>query len=66
MSNIVAGSNNESGNKDGVGKDASFNNACGIAIDQKTGSLFVSDQGNHTIRKITPQGNFFILLFCCD
>jgi DNA-binding beta-propeller fold protein YncE len=29
----------------------------GIAIDQQTGNLFVSDEDNHEIRKITPKGN---------
>jgi hypothetical protein len=42
-----------------VGTNARFNFAYDIAIDQQTGSLFVSDIYNHTIRKITPQGKSF-------
>ena len=44
------------GRSDGVGSSASFNNPRGIAIDQQTGNIFVSDYSNHSIRKITPQG----------
>jgi sugar lactone lactonase YvrE len=44
------------GYKDGVGDKAQFTFPNGITIDQKTGTLFVSDYDNHTIRKITPQG----------
>ena len=39
----------------GIGLGASFEGPMGIAIDQ-TGNLFVADQGNHAIRKITPEG----------
>jgi NHL repeat len=69
MSSVAAGKNAESGNRDGVGTNARFHHASGIAIGQQTGSLFVSDWKNHNIRKITPQGksfHVFSLLFCCD
>jgi hypothetical protein len=59
MSSIFAGSKNESGNRDGAGVNARFNCAYDIAIDRQTGSLFVSDNWNHNIRKITPQGKLF-------
>jgi hypothetical protein len=55
---IFAG-NDEKGNEDGVGKRARFNFLSGIAIDQQTGDLFSSDERNHNIRKITPQGKFY-------
>ena len=39
----------------GYRTDARFNRPVGIAID-KVGNLFISDQNNHVIRKITPDG----------
>ena len=36
--------------------EASFCQPAGIAIDPGTGNLYVADKGNHTIRKVTPQG----------
>ena len=49
------------GSDDGTGAKASFDQPRWLAIEQDTGNLFVSDSGNGTIRKITPQGelNFF-------
>jgi DNA-binding beta-propeller fold protein YncE len=38
-----------------VGVLASFNQPNGIAVDQK-GNVYVADQLNHKIRKITPAG----------
>lgn len=55
-----AGSNdpigmNRDGNVDGTGTLAKFDTPFGIAIDG-SGNLYVTDQGNHRIRKITPAG----------
>ena len=50
-----AGMSGVSGSADGTGKSASFNSPSDVAIDA-AGNLYVSDSGNHTIRKITPAG----------
>ena len=42
------------GDEDGVGTRAAFFNPWGIAIDQSTGLVYVSDYGNHLIRVINP------------
>ena len=46
---------NVPGNADGIGMSAQLMNPSGIAID-KQGNLYVADQINHRIRKITPAG----------
>jgi sugar lactone lactonase YvrE len=51
----VAGTN-VAGFKDGQGGEAQFNVPDGIAADPY-GNLYVSEDGNHAIRKIDPQGN---------
>nr|ABK64062.1 conserved hypothetical protein [Janthinobacterium lividum] len=43
------------GSADGAGAVATFSSLNGLTID-KQGNLFVADEGNHTIRKITPAG----------
>ena len=50
----LAGSG-RSGFQNGTGAFASFNNPGGIAIDA-VGNLFVADQGNFSIRKVTQAG----------
>lgn len=51
----LAGLPGASGNADGTGSSARFNSPTAIAVDS-TGSLYVVDTNNHTIRKITPAG----------
>ena len=43
------------GSADGIGMSAQFMNPSGIAVD-KQNNLYVADQFNHRIRKITPAG----------
>ena len=57
-----AGSGRE-GNADGVAIEASFNCPNWLALDQKTGTLFVSDFDSHMIRKVTHQGEFISFIF---
>lgn len=44
------------GNKDGKGPGAKFSSPSGITID-RSGNLYVTDQVNNNIRKITPDGS---------
>jgi gliding motility-associated-like protein len=45
----------ESGFQDGIADAARFNSPSGIAIDL-SGNIYISDQNNHSIRKISPSG----------
>lgn len=46
----------EPGFRDGGGGEARFDTPCGIAID-RDGSLLVADTGNHSLRRVTLDGN---------
>ena len=50
---ILAGRPGEAGSTDGKGDSARFNGPCGLAVDS-VGNIYVTDNGNSTIRKITP------------
>ena len=52
----LAGSAGSAGSTNGNGAAARFNFPFGIAVDA-SGNVFVSDWGNHTIRKITSSGD---------
>ncbi len=51
----LAGLAHASGSTDGTGNAARFNNPWGLARDN-AGNLYVADQGNHTMRKVSPVG----------
>jgi hypothetical protein len=51
----LAGRVGETGHADGIGTNATFYAPHGIASD-KTGSVYVADFGNNTVRKIAPNG----------
>eukprot|EP00026_Physarum_polycephalum_P001370 Phypoly_transcript_01371.p1 GENE.Phypoly_transcript_01371~~Phypoly_transcript_01371.p1 ORF type:complete len:456 (+),score=62.54 Phypoly_transcript_01371:2043-3410(+) len=46
----------QTGYQDGTGTGALFNSPSDITVNQLSGDIYVSDLGNHNIRKITPQG----------
>ncbi len=52
---IFAGTPNMVGAVDGTGSVVRFYNPTGVALD-KAGNVYVADQYNHLIRKITPAG----------
>lgn len=51
----VAGTSGSVGTQDGAGTSARFNHPDGIALDT-SGNLYIADNGNATIRRITPAG----------
>jgi hypothetical protein len=55
VSTIVGDLEGNPGSADGTNHNAQFNGPNGIAVDQ-SGNLYVTDQYNDTIRKITPVG----------
>ena len=55
ITETIAGFSGDMGTNDGTGRQAMFNFPNGIAVD-RAHNLFVTDQGNHTIRKLTPAG----------
>jgi sugar lactone lactonase YvrE len=51
----IAGSPGMAGSADGTGAAAQFNDPTGIAVDT-SGNVYVADNGNDTVRMITPSG----------
>jgi sugar lactone lactonase YvrE len=51
----LAGLAGSPGSADGIGDVARFNNPTGVAVDTE-GNVYVADDGNNTIRKVTPTG----------
>jgi sugar lactone lactonase YvrE len=56
----LAGSAGQSGKLDGTNHAALFDKPEGIAVDA-AGNLYVADNSNHTIRKITPNGTNWVV-----
>lgn len=52
----LAGLANSAGAVDGIGAVARFQFPSGVAVDQ-SGSVYVADSGNHTIRKVLSDGS---------
>ena len=57
---VFAGSSGTSGDAEGAGTSARFHTPTDIAIDDD-GYLYVTDQGNHKIKRINPSGDVFTL-----
>lgn len=51
----LAGAQESSGSSDGSSRNARFSRPLGIAVDG-SGTVYVADSGNHSIRKISPDG----------
>lgn len=56
----LAGQAGVAGSADGTNRSATFNHPWGLARD-KAGNLYVADQGNHTMRKMTPTGTNWVV-----
>jgi sugar lactone lactonase YvrE len=56
----IAGQPGVSGASDGVGTNATFNGPSGVVADAN-GTLYVSDQWNYTIRRLTPMGTNWVV-----
>jgi DNA-binding beta-propeller fold protein YncE len=52
----LAGTPLTAGSADGVGVAARFNLPTGITVNSTTGTIYVADTNNHTVRAITPAG----------
>ena len=60
VTTTVAGFSGLLGTNDGPGTVAAFNSPNGLTVDAAT-NLFVTDQFNHTIRKLAPSGNGWVV-----
>ena len=60
------GAPDQLGCKDGLGTAANFDYPSGIAVDRRNGNMYVADNSNNIIRKITPQGSVATFAGACD
>jgi streptogramin lyase len=56
----MAGLATNSGSADGIGRTARFRYPTGVAVDSNT-NVYVADEGNSTIRKLTPSGTNWVV-----
>ena len=56
----LAGARGSPGTADGTNSDARFNYPSGLAVDS-VGNVFVADTSSHTIRKLTPVGDNWVV-----
>lgn len=55
---VLAGSGRQGYEEGDEGKKVTFNHPSGMAVNQKTGMIYVVDTNNHIIRRVSPQGIF--------
>jgi len=60
ITTTIAGQVGNYANTDGTNTGALFNGPVGMAIDE-SGNIFIADQNNNTIRKMTPQGTNWVV-----
>jgi hypothetical protein len=60
ITTTIAGFSGLTGTNDGSGAVAMFNSPNGIALDSAT-NLYITDQFNHTIRKMVPNGSGWLV-----
>ncbi len=60
VSRTIAGTVRSTGEVDGTNNNAKFNQNFGIAV-ATNGSIYVSDQGGRTIRRLTPVGTNWVV-----
>jgi len=59
VTTTIAGLAKKPGSADGTNSDARFNYPNGLAVDS-AGNVYVGDQGNNTIRQLTPVGTDWV------
>jgi DNA-binding beta-propeller fold protein YncE len=57
QASTVAGLAGAPGNADGPATEARFNRPQSLTVDQRNGDLYVSDAGNHAVRKVDGEGH---------